>query len=57
MVSLALLAALVIRVLLAFTVEGYGVDMGCFGAWAGKDYYNYCHKKQLDADFNPWGIA
>ena len=22
--------------LLAFTVEGYGVDMGCFGAWAGK---------------------
>ena len=39
------------------TVEGYGVDMGCFGAWAGKDYYNYCHKKKLDADFNPWGIA
>ncbi|MFR2150615.1 MAG: hypothetical protein ACLS7Z_08935 [Christensenellales bacterium] len=30
-----LLAALVIRVLLAFTVEGYGVDMG-FGAW-GQD--------------------
>ena len=31
-----LLGALAIRVLLAFTVEGYGVDMGCFGAWAGK---------------------
>ena len=34
--AVSLLAALVIRVLLAFTVEGYGVDMGCFGAWAGK---------------------
>lgn len=31
-----LLVALAIRVILAFTVEGYGVDMGCFGAWAGK---------------------
>ena len=34
--AVLLLAALVVRVLLAFTVEGYGVDMGCFGAWAGK---------------------
>ena len=31
-----LFGALAIRVILAFTVEGYGVDMGCFGAWAGK---------------------
>ena len=31
-----LLGALVIRVILAFNIEGYGVDMGCFGAWAGK---------------------
>ena len=29
-------AALVVRLILAFTVQGYGVDMGCFGAWAGK---------------------
>lgn len=35
--AVSLLAALVIRVLLAFTVEGYGVDMGCFGAWGGQD--------------------
>ena len=34
--AVSLLAALAIRVALAFTVEGYGVDMGCFGAWAGK---------------------
>ena len=33
---LTLAIAFVIRALLAFTVEGYGVDMGCFSAWAGK---------------------
>ncbi len=33
---LMLAAAFVIRAILAFTVEGYGVDMGCFGAWAGR---------------------
>lgn len=33
---LTLAAAFVLRAVLAFTVEGYGVDMGCFGAWAGR---------------------
>ena len=28
--------SLLVRLVLAFTVPGYGVDMGCFGAWAGK---------------------
>ena len=32
-------AALAVRIALAFTVRGYGVDMGCFGAWAGKMAY------------------
>ncbi len=31
-----LLAALALRLGLAATVRGYGVDMGCFSAWAGK---------------------
>jgi len=31
-----LLGALALRVALASVVRGYGVDMGCFGAWAGK---------------------
>jgi len=31
-----LMGALVLRVALASVVRGYGVDMGCFGAWAGK---------------------
>lgn len=29
-------AAALVRFGIAATVEGYGVDMGCFGAWAGK---------------------
>ena len=29
-------AALGLRLALAFSVKGYGVDMGCFAAWAGK---------------------
>ena len=33
---LTLAAAFVLRAVLAFTVKGYGVDMGCFGAWAGR---------------------
>lgn len=33
---LTLAAAFVLRAVLVFTVEGYGVDMGCFGAWAGR---------------------
>ena len=28
--------SLAVRLLLAATVRGYGVDMGCFGAWAGR---------------------
>ena len=37
MVLLAMmLAALAVRLMLASMVRGYGVDMGCFGAWAGK---------------------
>ena len=31
-----LAAAFVIRLALAFAIEGYGVDMGCFSAWAAK---------------------
>ncbi|MBQ7885755.1 MAG: phospholipid carrier-dependent glycosyltransferase [Clostridia bacterium] len=31
-----LMGALILRVALASVVRGYGVDMGCFGAWAGK---------------------
>lgn len=31
-----LLAALLVRVALSACVEGYGVDMGCFGAWAAR---------------------
>ena len=31
-----LAAAFAVRLILAFMVRGYGVDMGCFGAWAGK---------------------
>ncbi len=31
-----LMGALMLRVALASVVRGYGVDMGCFGAWAGK---------------------
>ncbi|MBQ8617163.1 MAG: phospholipid carrier-dependent glycosyltransferase [Clostridia bacterium] len=31
-----LLGALILRVALASVIRGYGVDMGCFGAWAGK---------------------
>ncbi len=31
-----LVLAFALRLLIAFTVEGYGVDMGCFSAWAGK---------------------
>ncbi len=33
---LTLAAAFVLRAVLAFTVKGYGVDMVCFGAWAGR---------------------
>jgi len=41
MVKLAavLLGALVVRIMLAANIKGYGVDMGCFGAWAGKMAY------------------
>ena len=28
--------SLLLRLALAFTVEGYGVDIGCFSAWAGR---------------------
>ena len=31
-----LMGALALRVALAGMIRGYGVDMGCFGAWAGK---------------------
>ena len=31
-----LMGALMLRVALASVVRGYGVDMGCFSAWAGK---------------------
>ena len=31
-----LLAALLVRVALSVCVAGYGVDMGCFGAWAAR---------------------
>ena len=31
-----LMGALLLRVALASVIRGYGVDMGCFGAWAGK---------------------
>lgn len=31
-----LFAALLLRVALSACVAGYGVDMGCFGAWAGR---------------------
>ena len=31
-----LLLALFIRLALALNIEGYGVDMGCYAAWAGK---------------------
>lgn len=31
-----LAGALALRVALASVIRGYGVDMGCFGAWAGK---------------------
>ncbi|MBE5798525.1 MAG: phospholipid carrier-dependent glycosyltransferase [Clostridiales bacterium] len=31
-----LMGALLLRVALASIIPGYGVDMGCFGAWAGK---------------------
>ena len=34
--GLMLLFGLVLRAALASVVRGYGVDMGCFGAWAGK---------------------
>ena len=34
-----LMGALMLRVVLAGVVRGYGVDMGCFGAWAGKMAY------------------
>ena len=34
-----LMGALLLRVALAGVVRGYGVDMGCFGAWAGKMAY------------------
>ena len=34
--ALVLGAALAVRLCLAATVRGYGVDMGCFGAWAGR---------------------
>ena len=32
-------AGLILRVYLAAMIRGYGVDMGCFGAWAGKMAY------------------
>ena len=35
-IGAVLLAALLVRLALASAVEGYGVDMGCFSAWAGK---------------------
>ncbi len=35
-VAALLLLAAAIRVVLSFTVPGYGVDIGCFSAWAGK---------------------
>ena len=31
-----LAAAMIARMILAATVKGYGVDMGCFAAWGGK---------------------
>ncbi|MBP3428402.1 MAG: phospholipid carrier-dependent glycosyltransferase [Clostridia bacterium] len=31
-----LVAAALVRVVLAAMIPGYGVDMGCYGAWAGK---------------------
>ena len=31
-----LMGALALRLVLAIVVRGYGVDMGCFSAWAGK---------------------
>ena len=34
--GLLLLLAFLLRVLLSLFVEGYGVDMGCFAAWAGR---------------------
>ncbi len=34
--GMLLFGALALRLALASTVRGYGVDMGCFGAWAGK---------------------
>ncbi|MBS7407282.1 MAG: hypothetical protein KIG15_06555, partial [Coriobacteriales bacterium] len=34
--SALLAAAFVLRLALALNVEGYGVDMGCFGAWASR---------------------
>lgn len=41
MVKLAvvLLGALAVRVALAASIKGYGVDIGCFSAWAGKMAY------------------
>ena len=36
---IVLLGALILRLSLAGNVRGYGVDMGCFGAWAGKMSY------------------
>lgn len=34
--AVLLLAALLVRVALSACVAGYGVDMGCFGAWASR---------------------
>ena len=34
--SALLAAAFVLRLALALNVEGYGVDMGCYAAWAGR---------------------
>ncbi len=34
--TIGLAAAVAVRLVLAATVEGYGVDMGCFSAWGGK---------------------
>lgn len=36
MLPVLLSTAALVRFGIAATVEGYGVDMGCFGAWAGK---------------------
>ena len=39
MLGVLLMGALIVRVALAGAVRGYGVDIGCFSAWAGKMAY------------------